>query len=55
LLAILCNDGRAVPFELNEAERHYKSVSKTSSFGSLFASIRIACSCVSCFVLLSLS
>ncbi|KAJ7887828.1 TAP-like protein-domain-containing protein [Mycena olivaceomarginata] len=43
-LAILCNDGRAVPFELDEAERHYKSVAKTSSFGSLFASIRIACS-----------
>ncbi|KAJ6558054.1 TAP-like protein-domain-containing protein [Mycena capillaripes] len=43
-VAIICNDGRAVPPGFAEAEEHYQSMVKTSSWGSLLASIRIMCS-----------
>ncbi|KAF7360212.1 hypothetical protein MVEN_00750000 [Mycena venus] len=42
-MAILCNDGRAVPSGFDEAEKHYQKMVKTSSWGSLIASIRIMC------------
>ncbi|KAJ7777630.1 alpha/beta hydrolase fold-domain-containing protein [Mycena maculata] len=46
LMAIICNDGRAVPSGFEEAERHYKNMLLASDwgFGGLFASIRISCS-----------
>jgi hypothetical protein len=45
-VAIICNDGRAVPSEFDEAEKHYEMMAKTSSWGSILASVRIMCSCV---------
>jgi hypothetical protein len=45
-LAIICNDGRAVPSGFDEAEQHYKNMVKASSFGSRWAYLRIQCSCV---------
>ncbi|KAJ6531975.1 TAP-like protein-domain-containing protein [Mycena capillaripes] len=44
LLAIRCNDGRAVPSGFEEAEQHYKNMTKSSSFGGLWAHLRNMCS-----------
>ncbi|KAF7360125.1 hypothetical protein MVEN_00740900 [Mycena venus] len=43
-VAIICNDGRAVPSGFDEAEKHYQMMAPTSSWGSLLASVRIMCS-----------
>ncbi|KAJ7760788.1 TAP-like protein-domain-containing protein [Mycena olivaceomarginata] len=43
-VAIICNDGRAVPSGFEEAEKHYQMMAKTSSWGSILASVRIMCS-----------
>ncbi|KAJ6558045.1 TAP-like protein-domain-containing protein [Mycena capillaripes] len=43
-VAIICNDGHAVPSEFDEAENHYQNMSKMSSWGSYLASMRIMCS-----------
>ncbi|KAJ7269773.1 TAP-like protein-domain-containing protein [Mycena rebaudengoi] len=44
-LAIICNDGKAVPSAFEDSQRHYENMVNTSSWGStIFASIRIACS-----------
>ncbi|KAL0061641.1 hypothetical protein AAF712_011559 [Marasmius tenuissimus] len=43
-IAYVCNDGDFVPPELEEAQRHYREMTEFSSFGSIWASWRIACS-----------
>ncbi|KAJ6470603.1 TAP-like protein-domain-containing protein [Mycena vitilis] len=43
-VAVICNDGRAVPSGYEQAAAHYRKMGKTSSWGSLLASIRIMCS-----------
>lgn len=44
-VAIICNDGRAIPSGFDEAEKHYQNMVKKSGWGSLLASLRIMCSC----------
>ncbi|KAJ7858726.1 TAP-like protein-domain-containing protein [Mycena leptocephala] len=43
-VAIICNDGRAIPSGFDEAEKHYQNMVKKSGWGSLLASLRIMCS-----------
>ncbi|KAJ7666056.1 alpha/beta hydrolase fold-domain-containing protein [Mycena polygramma] len=43
-VVVICNDGRVVPSGFDEAATHYQKMGKTSSWGSLLASIRIMCS-----------
>ncbi|KAL0568268.1 hypothetical protein V5O48_013728, partial [Marasmius crinis-equi] len=42
--AFICNDGDPVPTDLEAAEAHYQESVEFSSFGSFWASTRIACS-----------
>ncbi|KAJ8092881.1 hypothetical protein PM082_023514 [Marasmius tenuissimus] len=44
LNAYLCNDGDAVPPEVEAARTHYQESAQLSSFGSFWASFRISCS-----------
>ncbi|KAJ7440151.1 TAP-like protein-domain-containing protein [Mycena latifolia] len=44
MLAIICNDGRVVPSDFEDSEQHYANMTKASDWGSILASIRIACS-----------
>ncbi|KAF9266687.1 hypothetical protein L218DRAFT_996260 [Marasmius fiardii PR-910] len=41
--AILCNDGDAIPSDLENAQEHYKKLLKVSEWGSLWAGIRMGC------------
>ncbi|KAF9263844.1 hypothetical protein L218DRAFT_999311 [Marasmius fiardii PR-910] len=44
VVAIVCNDGEAVPPGLEEAERHYNyAITNFGSWASIFASFRIIC------------
>ncbi|KAJ7689457.1 TAP-like protein-domain-containing protein [Mycena rosella] len=43
-VAIICNDGRTVPSDFGDIEQYYAGMTKTSSWGSMLASVRIACS-----------
>ncbi|KAK1234476.1 hypothetical protein PQX77_002330 [Marasmius sp. AFHP31] len=42
--AYICNDGDVVPPDVEAARAHYQESTKFSSFGSIWASFRIACS-----------
>ncbi|KAK7022957.1 hypothetical protein VNI00_016847 [Paramarasmius palmivorus] len=42
-LSIICNDIAFIPETVEEAERHYQDTSGDSSWGSIWASARIAC------------
>ncbi|KAJ7449248.1 TAP-like protein-domain-containing protein [Mycena latifolia] len=44
VLAIICNDGRAVSSDFDEIEQYYANMTKASGWGSIMASVRIACS-----------
>ncbi|KAL0059389.1 hypothetical protein AAF712_013867 [Marasmius tenuissimus] len=41
--AYICNDGDAVPPELEAAYQHYRRSAEVSSFGSIYSCVRIQC------------
>ncbi|KAJ7440144.1 TAP-like protein-domain-containing protein, partial [Mycena latifolia] len=43
-LAITCTDGRGVPSDFGKIEQYYANMTKMSGWGSILASVRIACS-----------
>ncbi|KAK7032351.1 hypothetical protein VNI00_013099 [Paramarasmius palmivorus] len=43
-ITIACNDGAVIPESVEEAERHYKDITGESGWGSMWASVRNACS-----------
>lgn len=47
--AILCNDGRDIPSDLDSSEQYFKMITERSQWGELWASIRFNCMCVSVF------
>lgn len=45
-MAIMCNDGAPIPRSLKAAQRHYDRMTEAFDWGSMWAGLRISCSCV---------
>lgn len=41
--AILCNDGKDIPGDLDSSEQYFKMITESSQWGELWASIRFSC------------
>ncbi|KAJ6607894.1 Alpha/Beta hydrolase protein [Mycena sp. CBHHK59/15] len=42
--AVVCNDGKPISAKFEDAERHYREVSRTSSWADMWMTIRMPCS-----------